>query len=72
LEHGIGGLNRDVELAAQYLVTPVQVSSDNYYATGAQPLMEADRINDNTVRDVSQTSHPFHNIVSALIVLVFK
>jgi hypothetical protein len=51
-EFGLGGVVKDVETALLYLTNPTIVASDTFQAYGAQPIVESDRINDQTVRDV--------------------
>ncbi len=42
-----------METALLYLSNPTIVASEAFHAYGAQPIIESDRINDQTVRDVS-------------------
>jgi hypothetical protein len=51
-EHGIGGVISDIETAAQYSLLPADVASNAYHTVGAQPVVEADRIDDNTEPEV--------------------
>jgi hypothetical protein len=51
-EHGIGGVTKDVETALQYSLLPVRKSYDAYHTVGAQPIVEADRLHENTVNEV--------------------
>jgi hypothetical protein len=53
-EHGIGGVALDFETASQYSLFPAEVASNAYHTVGAQPLIETDRIDDNTEANVSQ------------------
>jgi hypothetical protein len=52
-QHGIG-LPRDMETAAQYAVRAASVSSEAFHRVGGQPIMESDRIDDNTEREVAK------------------
>ena len=50
-----GGLQRaDSETAAQYLVLPAQRAADEFHRVGAQPLVEADRIDDDSAPQVQR------------------
>lgn len=51
-EHGIGGMVKDIETALQYSLIPVRKSHEAYHTVGAQPIVEADRIHENTVNEV--------------------
>ena len=52
-QHGLGVI-KDVEIAAQYARRASVVSADNFHRVGAQPILESDRINDDTERDVDK------------------
>ena len=49
--HGIG-LPKDIETAAQYAVRASSVSSEAFHRVGGQPILEGDRIDDNTEKEV--------------------
>ena len=45
---------KNLEVAAQYARRASTVSADNFHRVGAQPILESDRINDDTERDVDK------------------
>lgn len=53
-EHGLGGVIVDIEMAAQYSLYPADVASNVFHTIGAQPVVETDRIDDNTEADVGK------------------
>jgi hypothetical protein len=53
-EHGIGGVIADIETAAQYSLLPADSASHLFHTIGGQPVIEADRIDDNTEPDIGK------------------
>lgn len=53
-EHGLDGVVKDIEAAAQYSLLPVKFAGDHFQLMGAYAIVEADRINDYTVRDIAK------------------
>jgi hypothetical protein len=51
-EHGIGSIERDVETAAFYAWQAADAAGISFHATGAQPVVQADRIDDTTVLEI--------------------
>jgi hypothetical protein len=49
--HGLG-VSTDAETAAQYGSRAAAAASAEYHRAGGQPVMEADRIDDNTEKEV--------------------
>lgn len=48
------GLSQDLETASQYAIRAASVSSEAFHRVGGQPIMESDRIDDNTEREVAR------------------
>jgi len=48
-EHGIGGIEKDIETAVQYCILPVRKANEAYHTVGAQPIVEADRIHEQAI-----------------------
>lgn len=49
---GLSGLVQDIEAAAHYSLLPVALANQEYHRIGAQPIVQADRINDITAPQV--------------------
>jgi hypothetical protein len=47
-QHGLGGLEPNLDVSAFYSKVAAITSSDEYFKVGGQPVMENDRINDDT------------------------
>ena len=63
------GLPQDSETAAQYALRAAVVSAEAYHRVGGQPIVEADKIDDNTEKEVECSAescptlwvgHPIH------------
>lgn len=53
-QHGIGGVKQCTETAAQYAQLAANVAAFEYHRVGGQPILEADRIDDKTAREVRE------------------
>lgn len=45
---GLDGVTKDVEMAALYSKMAADISSDEFHKSGGQPIVESDRLDDNS------------------------